>query len=264
MPNILVFLPSIKNIKDVTELINNDTTDCFFENLNKEIQFCVEELHGGLKPSEKQYVMRKSDEQSYVRIILATRIAETALTLDNIVYVLDSGMEREYFFDEIARLDYLQEQRITLSSATQRQGRAGRVRSGFCYKMYTQEEEEKMPEFKEAEILRTDISDVILNSYKLIEYFKLDDLLYSEKLDKKKMIKVTQELLRLGALENQDGNNVVTNKGNFLIQMNLKLRVASLLYETLRMNIPELGILAASALKMARGFFKHKVSYYFN
>ena len=143
-PNILVFLPSIPAIKEAKLLIECDY-DKFFVTLQKDIQYNIEELHGGLTPDEKSVVIApQGHDQGYVRVILATKIAETAITLENIRYVLDSGYERNYYFDEIARLDYMEEQLISESSRLQRKGRAGRVSDGFMFKMYTEEKEKEM------------------------------------------------------------------------------------------------------------------------
>ena len=254
-----MFLPSIPNIKGVIDIIQEDTADKFFTTLQQDIQYQLEELHGGLSPTEKAEVMRVTPkEQNYVRVILATRIAETALTLDNIIYVLDSGLEREYYFDEIARLDYMEVKQISQSSAIQRQGRAGRVKPGFCFKMYTIEDETRMEVNKEAEILRTDISDLILYGYKLRDFFEINNLMYYQELSKQKVTKITQELINLNTLRYDEkvGSTVLTNKGEFVIQMGLKVLIACLLYESLKMGIEELGILAACSLKMGRGFFR--------
>jgi HrpA-like RNA helicase len=116
---------------------------------------------------------------------------------------LDSGLEREYYYDEIARLDYCTTNLISKSSATQRAGRAGRVKPGFCFKMYTEEQERRMDLGREMEILRTDIKDVLLYSYKLSRYFSFGDLLGVKEIqtkDPKKIQKVTNELFKLGAL----------------------------------------------------------------
>ena len=176
---------------------------------------------------------------------------------------------------------------------------------------------------REMEILRTDIKDVILYSYKLHKYFNFGDLLGYKKIlekDKKLIQKVTQELFKLGALateivpktssgETEENNlegdedssqgtlttksklsnsetsrfssinnwkggdgtpndnlefekrNILTDKGNFIIHISLKTMNAALLYECMRLNIPELGLIASSTLKKARGFFRKNVSY---
>lgn len=262
-PNILVFLPSIRTIKEVQKLIEDDL-DRFFAEVQKVIQFSIEELHGGLTPSEKQKVIEAGeDSQEYVRIILATRIAETAITLDNIRYVLDSGLEREYFFDEIARLDYLQEQLISESSRMQRKGRAGRVAAGFMFKMYTSEREKQMPQISMPEIQRTNISKLILYSYKLSEFFRFNDLLFSDKIEAKKISKLTNELSfqNLITMNQNTNTNIITPKGEFVLQTSLKLAIGSLLYETLILDIRTLGVLAVVRLKNIRNVFQNQVKF---
>lgn len=263
-------------------------------------------------------MLRKQNHDPHspkVRIILSTKIAETALTIDNVVYVLDSGKEREYYYDELARLDYVVTKDISLSSCIQRSGRAGRVKPGYCYKMYTQAQEEKFEPQREMEILRTDIKDVILYTHKLKKYFQFRDILGNNlinKKDPKLAMKVTRELFKLGALrkvqkiindeitenaivdnssqgtmdtksratsvtgelqslKNPDGGNEImyrdeielTKKGNFMIHISLKTMNAALLWECMRLNISELGLIASSTLKKSRGFFRKNVFFHF-
>ena len=117
LPNILVFLPSIKYIKDVKTYIEKDF-EKHFSAIMADMPFNLEELHGGLKPFEKDLVFRPDPKlKHFVRIILATKIAETAITLDDVYYVLDSGLETDYFFDENTKMDYNKVVQISKSSA---------------------------------------------------------------------------------------------------------------------------------------------------
>lgn len=261
VPNILVFLPSIREIKEVKETIEQDI-DRSFDQLYKLLPFNLEELHGGLKPSEKDIVLKPpSETKSQVRIILATKIAETAITLDDIYYVLDSGKEVNYFFDEIAQMDYNKEEDISKSSAIQRKGRAGRVGNGYCFKMYSQEEEEQFKDTATPEILRMDISDVIMSQVELSSFFKINELMYFEKLKPELINQVTAELKRLDAFRDENNKLVLTNKGKFMIKSGLKGLVGSFLYECLAMGNKELGLIATSALHNQKSIFRKIVSY---
>lgn len=266
LPNILVFLPSIKEIKGVMKFIEEDN-EKVFQQANSELKFNIEELHGGLKPKEKQSVFNPDHRlKQMVRIILATKIAETAITLDDIFYVLDSGLETEYFFDEVTKMDYHKELPISKSSAIQRKGRAGRIGNGFCFKMYKKEDEDQFEDTSKPEILRMDIADVIMAQIELSDMFLFSDLLFydilSDNNQKNKIQEVTSELFRIKAIESKSEKLQLTNKGKFMVQMNLKGLTAAFLFECLRLDAKELGIIAATALHNMKGVFRNNVNIY--
>jgi len=265
-PNILVFLPSIKDIKAVKNLHQDDHQN-HFKNIDKQIKHRIEELHGGLTPQEKDEVISPKDTnetQSFVRIILATKIAETAITLDNIRYVIDSGLERQYYFDEVARLDYFETEIISESSKFQRKGRAGRVAEGYFFKMYSAETEKEMRKIAPPEIERSNLSNLILYTFKLKKYIKFSDLLFSERIQKQKIQKLTNSMVQQGIImvdEKHNNQMSVTNKGNFIIQSTLNFSNAAFLYESVRLDITSLGVLSTCSLKMGAGFFRDKDKY---
>lgn len=259
-----MFLPSIREIKEVLNWIQNEDSDQFFKKFPEaeKVSISYEELHGGLSPEEKKAVIkprRTDNSDSVIRIILATKIAETALTLDRIFYVLDSGLEREYYFEELAKLNLEREVKISKSSAIQRQGRAGRVANGYCFKMYKEEEELKFNDTKVPEILRMDISDVILLQTELQALFQMPSLMYYDKIQHIEEIK--QEMIRIKAIETNetDSVSVLSNKGQFIIRSGLDTMVSAFLYECHRYDCGDLGHIASSALKNYKGFFRDNV-----
>lgn len=263
IPNILVFLPSIKEIKEVKDFIFKDN-DRQFGIIKQDLDFHIEEMHGGLKPSEKDLVMKPPQYvRRKVRVILATKIAETALTLENIYYVLDSGRHTEYFFDEAAKMDYSKNVPISKSSAIQRKGRAGRIANGFCFKMYTIEDEAEFEDTNIPEILRMDIADVIMTQIDLKDMFLMSDLLYYEKLvsEKDKISQVSSELKRIGATEVHNQALSLTNKGKFMIQVGLKGLIGAFLYECIRLGVREIGEVAAIALS-SKSLFRNNVIFF--
>lgn len=263
MPNILVFMPSVKQIKEILNFIKLDPQE-EFKRINNEIQFTTEELHGALKPSEKSKVIR-SDKgtKGLVRIIFASKIAETAITIEDIYYVLDSGLEREYFYDELKKMSFIKETKISKSSADQRKGRAGRIANGYCFKMYKQEDELKFNPNKISEILRMDISDVILAQIKLRDLFMLKDVMYYSThphFDVEKLQTVIRELEKIEAVTNGPGDHkVLTKKGEFMLGMSCAALVGAFLYECHKLNVLDQGIVAASSLENIKSFFKESV-----
>ena len=255
----MVFLPSIKEIKEVSGLIFQDT-DKSFETIEKMLPFHIEELHGGLRPSEKDQVFNPCPSlQRKVRVILATKIAETAITLEDVYYVLDSGKETEYFFDEESQMDFHKQMDISLSSAIQRKGRAGRIANGFCFKMYKQEEEMEFRLTSTPEILRMDITDILMTQIELVDFFLSSDLLYYDQIKEEKVNSLTAELKRIKALEDQNDRTVLTSKGRFMIQSGLKALTGAFLFECIRYGAKELGLIAATAIQGTRNVFRNNV-----
>lgn len=262
MPNILVFMPSVKHIKEMLAYLKDDPQEDF-KRINDDIHFHLQELHGALKPNEKAMVIRTDPSlKEVVRVIFATKIAETAITLEDIYYVLDTGLEREYFFDETSKMSFIKETKISKSSADQRKGRAGRIANGYCFKMYRQEDELKFSPNKVSEILRMDISDIILAQIKLKNLFRLSDIMYydtSEHFSITKLQQITLELEKLEAIANHDGHKVLTNKGQFILGMSCTALVGAFLFECYKMSVLDHGILAASSLENIKTYFKESV-----
>jgi HrpA-like RNA helicase len=252
-PNVLVFLPSIPEIKRVLEKVQEDKD---FGDIKKKIDFQFEEFHGALTPMEKNKVIDPPESaKGSVRIILATNIAETAVTIDNIMYVLDSGREREYYQDELTSLSTQKEEKISKSSSIQRQGRAGRICSGYCYRMYTQEDFESFEDQKKPEILRMDISDLILLSIQLNDYFMMSDLLFFDKIEAK-IMPIDRMLGTMKCYDFEDESKVLTPKGLFMIESSLQTSSAAFLYESLKLDNADYGYIATVILEKPTGYFR--------
>ena len=255
-PNVLVFLPSVKDIKEVLAYIENDEGEVF-KKIRDSVNFCLEELHGALLPEEKNKVIRpRVKHKDLVRVILATKIAETAITLDEIYYVLDSGLEREYYFDEVSKMHFIQETRISKSSAEQRKGRAGRVGDGFCFKMYKEEEEVKFRDNKVPEILRMDLSDVILLQTELSHLFNFGDLMYFHDLEISKINSITDELKRIDAIQTANSKSTLTSKGKVMLKMGCSALVAAFLVECYSMGCLDYGVIAAASMENVKNLFR--------
>lgn len=102
-------------------------------------------------------------EKGKRKIILATNIAETSITINNIKYVVDSGYCKLRNYNAKSGLDYLKISRISKNSAIQRAGRAGREALGKCFRLFTEEEYEQMAEFNPPELLRINLRNIILD-----------------------------------------------------------------------------------------------------
>lgn len=259
MPNVLVFLSSIPVIKQV---LAKQIEDESWKVHQEDVRICFEEFHGALTPSEKNQVLDptdRDDASSSIRIILTTRIAETAVTIQDVAYVLDSGKEKEKYHDEITSFTYMKEEDISQSSAIQRKGRAGRLCNGYCYRMYRNEDYEKFEAAKKPEIVRSDISGLILLAMELNDYFKLSDLMFYEEIQEraihvKAVLDKRECFERVG--EGAKSREQLSNKGHFIVESSLEPNSAAFLYENLRMKNYQLGMVATIILEKTTGYFR--------
>ncbi len=148
--DVLVFLPGTREIRGVRERIAERASRAGFDTV---------ELHGSLALEDQDRAIRKQGSRG--KIVLATNIAETSLTIDGIGTVIDSGLARVSRSDA-AGFSRLSLSRISLASATQRAGRAGRQGPGVCHRLWSKIDELSMPAFEQPEILRTDLSEPLL------------------------------------------------------------------------------------------------------
>ncbi len=148
--DLLVFLPGEGEIKRVETYLHNS--------LDPQAVTLLP-LYGRLPLSRQELVFKPSDKR---KIILATSIAETSLTIPGVTAVIDSGLERHSDFNRHTGLTRLATRRISQASAEQRAGRAGRVREGLCLRLWSEQEQPALVPFREAEIFTSDLSSLVL------------------------------------------------------------------------------------------------------
>jgi ATP-dependent RNA helicase DHX36 len=154
---ILVFLPGMREIRLINSLL---------EEPHQEIQFIdmpsvkIYQLHSQLAQSQDDVF--NSPPPGIRKVILATNIAETSLTIPDVRYVVDSGLYRENGFDQVTNMRSLQARWISKSSSKQRAGRAGRVAEGHYYGMFSKARFESFNPITTAELLRTDLQHICL------------------------------------------------------------------------------------------------------
>ena len=152
------------------------------------------------------------------KIVIATNVAESSLTIDGVVFVIDNGYHMESSYNPYLDSRSLIEESISKASATQRKGRAGRTKPGNCYRMYTEEVYEKFSDFTLPDIQKTDISTDLLDLL-LLKYVKnVGDLkeYLNSLIDPPKEIFLKASFLKLytlGAITTNDDNATVTNLG---------------------------------------------------
>ena len=159
--DILFFVCTVKECKEIALEIGEKLSDSFTMG-----------LYSGFEPELEQYITSplkyKDLNPNYKRrIFISTNVAESSLTIDGIVYVIDSGLELSVRYDPDKQINKLEKRFITKAQMTQRKGRAGRTKSGYCYKLYTPSDEDNTPDYPDPEIKCVDLKNVCLSLLKL-------------------------------------------------------------------------------------------------
>ena len=171
-------------------------------------------LYARLALAEQQKIFSPSGKGR--RIIIATNVAETALTVPNIRYVIDSGFARLSRYNYRSRVQRLPIEAISQAAANQRKGRCGRIAAGVCIRLYSEEDFQSRPEFTEPEIKRTNLASVILQMQSL-GLGNLEDFDFIEPPDFRLVNDGRKLLVELGALSSLSSNSSPTGRGELLL-----------------------------------------------
>ncbi|XP_050227826.1 DExH-box ATP-dependent RNA helicase DExH1 isoform X2 [Mercurialis annua] len=153
---ILVFLTGWDEISKLLDKIKGNNL------LGNQSKFLVLPLHGSM-PTVNQREIFDRPPPNRRKIVLATNIAESSITIDDVVYVVDCGKAKETSYDALNKLACLLPSWISKASAHQRRGRAGRVQAGVCYRLYPKIIHDAMPQYQLPEILRTPLQQLCLH-----------------------------------------------------------------------------------------------------
>jgi len=158
--NCLVFLPGVKEINQLSRQIKQVLDNESIKNI------LIAPLHGSLNKQQQDLAIaspqNKDKEKAMRKIVLATNIAETSITIEGISCVIDSGLERILDYSPASAMNRLNTQSISQDSAVQRSGRAGRLSAGVCYRMWTAEQQLRLLKHASAEILHSDLTSLVL------------------------------------------------------------------------------------------------------
>ncbi|XP_028276111.1 ATP-dependent DNA/RNA helicase DHX36 [Parambassis ranga] len=151
---ILVFLPGWDNISSLNDLL-------MAQQMFRSDQFVIIPLHS-LMPTVNQTQVFKRPPPGVRKIVIATNIAETSITIDDVVYVIDGGKIKETNFDTDNNISTMTAEWVSLANAKQRKGRAGRVRPGKCYHLYNGLRASLLDAYQLPEIMRTPLEELCL------------------------------------------------------------------------------------------------------
>jgi ATP-dependent helicase HrpB len=154
--SVLVFLPGQG---EITRLAASLSTWVARNNLSS-IEICP--LFGNLSLDEQQRAIAPVQQRGHSKVVLATNIAETSLTIDGIDVVVDTGLAREPVFDPRTAMTRLQTVKISQGSSIQRMGRAGRLRPGRCYRLWSREQQQQLAPQSNPEMLSADLAPLAL------------------------------------------------------------------------------------------------------
>lgn len=153
---VLIFMPGLAEIRRLTELLSKH------ESFRNEESFRIYPLHSTIS-TDDQHAVFDLLPRGVSKIVIATNIAETGITIPDITCVIDSGRHREMMFDEKRQLSRLADNFIARSNAAQRRGRAGRLQRGLCFHLFTRlRHDTLLPERPLPEIMRLSLSDIAL------------------------------------------------------------------------------------------------------
>jgi ATP-dependent helicase HrpA len=210
--DVLVFLPGEREIRDAADSLRRRG----LRNLE------ILPLYARLSTAEQDRVFKPAGAR---RVVLATNVAETSLTVPRIRYVVDTGFARVKRYSYRQKVEMLRVEPISQAAARQRAGRCGRVANGICIRLYSEEEYEKRPAFTEPELLRSSLASVILRAKSL----GLGEVADFPFLDPPSPRAIADGYALLGELGAVNAENELSDVGNELARLPLDPRIGRML-----------------------------------
>ncbi|MGZ8251846.1 MAG: ATP-dependent RNA helicase HrpA, partial [Methylophilaceae bacterium] len=236
--DILVFLPGEREIRDTAEHLRK------YQGRSAKLRHIeVLPLFARLSIEDQQKIFRSSGGR---RIVLATNVAETSLTVPGIKYVIDAGLARVNRYSSRAKVEQLQIEKISQAAAKQRAGRCGRVSNGICVRLYDEQDFNGRPEFTDPEILRSSLASVILRMAAL-KLGDIGDFPFIEAPSSRLINDGYQLLQELGAV---DSNRHITELGTQLARLPLDPRVGRMILGAKKEGALREILIIASALSI--------------
>ncbi|WAW92308.1 ATP-dependent RNA helicase HrpA [Xanthomonas citri pv. malvacearum] len=210
--DVLMFLPGEREIRDAHQSLER----------RKYRETEVVPLYARLSAADQDRVFNPGPRR---RLVLATNVAETSLTVPRIRYVVDPGLARVKRYNPRQKLDRLHIEPISQASANQRMGRCGRIAEGICYRLYAEADFAARPAFTDPEIRRSSLSGVILRMLQL-GLGRIEDFPFLEAPDERAVADGWQQLLELGAIDTQ---RRLTATGRQMARLPVDVKLARML-----------------------------------
>nr|WP_307868622.1 ATP-dependent RNA helicase HrpA [Cellulosimicrobium cellulans] len=243
--DILVFLSGEREIHDAADALTGHLKDRVTDPKHPQ-RVEILPLYARLSSAEQHRVFQAHSSR---RIVLATNVAETSLTVPGIHYVVDPGTARISRYSKATKVQRLPIEPVSQASANQRSGRSGRVADGIAVRLYSEDDFLSRPEFTEPEILRTSLASVLLQMISVGVVETPDEVArfpFVEPPDTRAVRDGVQLLTELGALATSDGVTRLTEVGRVLAQLPMDPRLARMIWEGSRLGVArEVAIIAA-------------------
>ncbi|KAF1715198.1 ATP-dependent RNA helicase HrpA [Pseudoxanthomonas yeongjuensis] len=210
--DVLMFLPGEREIRDAHQALER----------RKYRETEVTPLYARLSARDQDKVFNPGPKR---RLVLATNVAETSLTVPRIKYVVDPGYARVKRYSPRQKLDRLHIEPVSQASANQRKGRCGRISDGICYRLYAEADFESRSEFTDPEIRRSSLSGVILRMLSL-GLGRIEDFPFLEPPDERAIADGWQQLGELGAV---DKDRKLTAIGRHMARLPVDVKLARML-----------------------------------
>ena len=236
--DILVFLPGEREIREAADHLRKHLSH---QVLNRNAE--VLPLFARLSPAEQDRIF---DGHTGRRIVLATNVAETSLTVPGIRYVIDAGTARVKRYSFRSKVEQLMVEPISQAAANQRAGRCGRVADGICIRLYDAQDFAGRQRFTDPEILRSSLASVILRM-KALHLGAIENFAFIEPPQGRAMADGYQLLAELGAV---DDDNELTPVGRTLAKLPLDPRVGRMILEAKDRGALDEVLVIASALSV--------------
>lgn len=234
--HLLCFLPTERDIQDLAGELAHELDSATFDILP---------LYGRMSPDEQRRIFRHTEK---TRVVLATNIAETSLTIPGIAYVVDTGTARISRYNAQSRIQGLPVEDISKASARQRTGRAGRVKPGVCIRLYSPEDFEERDEFTEPEIRRSNLANVVLQLRSL--GLELENFPFLQSPPHSAFRGAYKTLFELGALTADNASGHVTKLGREMTRLPMDVALSAVLLRARDAGVLQPALIVCSALSI--------------
>ena len=233
--HLLCFLPTEKDILELQQVLEGSLG----------AHFIILPLYGRLSPGDQKAIFNESGK---IKIVLATNIAETSITIPGIAYVVDLGLARVSRYHSSTRIQGLPIEKISQASTRQRSGRAGRVKPGHCIRLYSSDDFKSRPEYTDPEILRSNLSNVMLTMMDLGLDLERFPLLEAPKTASIRGARI--HLFELGALNSTTPSAKMTPLGKKMLRIPVDVTLSHLLIKAQEKNVLAAALVIASGLSI--------------
>ena len=233
--DILVFLTAYDEIQTAIK-----KTEKYLSQTNKGNCYVLLSLYGKMSSEEQDKIFATYENRT--KIVFATNVAETSITIDGVRIIIDTGRVKERVYDQNRNISLLKLNLISQSSSTQRKGRAGRTSSGICYRLYEESDFNQMDPIATADIFKKHLGLVILQLLSC----GINDPINYDLLDKPSIDSMKKSLDNLKDLDLVNSDGELTQYGKLASEMFIEPSVSRMIFEGVNFGIPyEITVVAA-------------------